>query len=485
VTRRSRIGIAPGLTFDQLATALLFLAIALAAALMPAQNDTFWQLRAGHDMWHSRTVLLHDTFSHTVYGARWPNHEWLSQIVLYAVYAVGGLPLVTLIAAAAIVSAWSIVWVVTPASARARFFTIALVVVSACGTWSPRPQVFSLLLLAATVALLRARRYAWLPPLFLLWANLHGGVALGAWVLVATFATSLVESPRSASRLLVACVGCAVAGCLTPIGWRFWIEIAQSLGRIQHLAIDEWAPPRLGDPAMLGFWPMLVALAVLVCVRGKTLWQDAEARERGHLTLVAAALALAPPAIGAVRNVPPFLMAAVPAVAALAATRAHVARVNIERPRLNAAIAASALAFCMITVAVAYATPIDHLGWRPLPSGSLQQLATCRGNLYNRYDEGGYLIWFAPGRTVFLDGRQDPYPPSLIAAQVHAETTGDYSALFARYDVRCAYTPADTLVARRLIGNGWMPLYRDQRWTVLARRDAIAADAQVTTTPSP
>ena len=55
-------------TFDRLLTTLLFLAIAIAACLMPAQNDTWWQLRAGHDMWSGRTVLLRDTFSHTAYG---------------------------------------------------------------------------------------------------------------------------------------------------------------------------------------------------------------------------------------------------------------------------------------------------------------------------------------------------------------------------------------------------------------------------------
>ena len=90
-------------TFDRLLTVLAFLAIALAAFLMPAQNDTWWQLRAGHEMWRARGVLLRDTFSHTAYGSFWPNHEWLSQTIFYGVFAVGGLPLLTLSAAAAIV----------------------------------------------------------------------------------------------------------------------------------------------------------------------------------------------------------------------------------------------------------------------------------------------------------------------------------------------------------------------------------------------
>jgi hypothetical protein len=203
-------------------------------------------------------------------------------------------------------------------------------------------------------------------------------------------------------------------------------------------------------------------------VRGHALWRDAGARQQGHLTLVVLALALAPTALGAVRNVPPFLMLAVPAVAALVPRREGAAATRSERPRLNAAIAGIAAAVAVTSVAVAYALPADRLGWRPLPAASLGKLAACRGNLYNRYDEGGYLIWFAPDHKVFLDGRQDPYPPSLIAAQVRAETTGDYRPLFERYEVGCAYVPSDALVTRRLIAAGWTPLYRDARWAVLA-----------------
>src|SRR5262249_61518013 len=87
------------------------------------------------------------------------------------------------VCAAAATAAWAIVWTQIPAPPRARFLLTAGVVLGAVGTWSPRPQVFSLLLLATTVALLRRRRYGWLPIIFLVWANLPGGVVIGARVL--------------------------------------------------------------------------------------------------------------------------------------------------------------------------------------------------------------------------------------------------------------------------------------------------------------
>jgi hypothetical protein len=64
---------------DGFPLALLFLAIFLAACVMPAQSDTFWQLRAGQEMWRTGGIMLRDEFTHTVNGGYWPNHESLSR----------------------------------------------------------------------------------------------------------------------------------------------------------------------------------------------------------------------------------------------------------------------------------------------------------------------------------------------------------------------------------------------------------------------
>ena len=148
-------------SFERLQAALLFLAIATAACLMPAQHDTWWLLRAGHDMWSTGHLLLTDTFSHTADGAFWPNHEWLSELLFYGVYTIGGLPLLTLGCALVVTSAWALVWIETPAPARAKFLLTACAVAAASTTWSLRAQVLSLLLVTVTMALLRRRRYAW------------------------------------------------------------------------------------------------------------------------------------------------------------------------------------------------------------------------------------------------------------------------------------------------------------------------------------
>src|SRR5258707_6675204 len=62
---------------------------------------------------------------------------------------------------------------------------------------------------------------------------------------------------------------------------------------------------------------MPVALVALFVLRARTLLRDAEARRRGHVTICACALVLLPLALTAERNVPPFLLLAVPAIAPL------------------------------------------------------------------------------------------------------------------------------------------------------------------------
>jgi hypothetical protein len=458
-------------TFDRLRTTLLFIAIATAACLMPAQHDTWWLLRAGHDMWATRHVLLSDTYSHTVYGAAWPNHEWLSQLLFYAIYAIGGLPLLTLASAAVVTAAWAIVWAETRGPAKSKFLMTALVLATATTTWSLRAQVLSLLLVVSTAALLRRRHYVWLPLLFWVWANLHGAVLLGVLLLAASLCAACLEDVKAVPRLAAACALCLLATSLTPLGWHFWLDMPQSLGRIRQLGIDEWAAPSLTTLTLLPFWIAMAALVALAVARGRLLLKDPAAQRDGLITVCACALALVPLALTAVRNVPPFLMLALPAVAALLPVLPGAASApeRRQRPRLNAALAAAAAAMAAIAVAGAYNSRLPRFNWTPLPAASLTALDRCEGNIYNRYDEGGYLIWFAPGRRVFLDGRQDPYPPSLIKEQMHAETSGEFEGLFERYDIGCAYVPAASRVSEGLVRAGWTPLYRDPVWTVLAR----------------
>ena len=457
-------------TFERLLTILAFLAIAAAAFLMPAQNDTWWHLRAGQTIWTTRHVLLRDTFSFTAAGAYWPNHEWLSQVLFFGIYAIGGLPLLTIVCASAIVAAWGIAWRLAPATPRVKFFLVAWVLGSATTTWTLRPQVISLLLVSVTVALLVRRRYVWLPPLFVVWANLHGAVLTGLVLVAAAVLAALVERER-VGRLVLTAALCVIATLATPLGIHLWMEIPAFFIRIRHVRVDEFAAPQL-TLLWVPFWTAGAAVIGLSLARGRRIIRDAEAVRRGDVTLCACAIALLAMASTAARNVGPFLVVAVPALAVLLPAPGRVREsLSVAHARLNVGAALASVALVIGVVAFSYARGVDRLGWTPLPPASVQALEACRGNVYNRFDEGGYLIWFAPSRRVFIDSRYLPYTDDFIKEHVRIERTGDPDAAFRRYDIRCAYVPAGSLVGNRLLNIGWKRLYLDAQWTVLATDD--------------
>jgi hypothetical protein len=454
------------LTFERLATALLFLAVAGSACFAPAQSDTWWQLRTGEAIWNTGTVDLSDHFSHTVAGSYWPNHEWLSQVLFYVSYRIGGLPLLTAFTASVIVGTWFLIWRLTPGNFPRKHLLCALALVPSSMAWSLRPQVFTFLLIATTAYLVTGRRYLLLPAFFLLWANLHGGVMLGFVILAGGTVAQLLEDRRWPMPLLVAAIGCFAATMFTPLGVSIWTEIPASLVRLRAYGVTEWRHPSFADLRLLPFW-LLVACFIGLAVREKP-WTSTGVRSNAMFW---AAVGLLPLALSSGRNVPSFLLLAVPAIAAMQHSRqTWRALPRTERPALNTGILVALTILVASSVTYAWASEVPRLGWHPLPDEAIASLKSCPERLYNRYDEGGYVIWFVPDRKVFMDSRQDPYPAELVNEQIRVETSGDYQRLFERFAIRCVLAPADSAVASRLLADGWQEVYKGSTFAVLTQR---------------
>jgi hypothetical protein len=468
-----------GLTFDRLSGALLFVALGTAACFMPAQSDTWWHLRTGEEIWRTGSVQLRDSFSHTVNGGYWPNHEWLSQVVFFGLYRAGGLPLFTAAAALLVSATWWMVWSLTEGHPTRRLVLVSLAVIPSAMAWSLRPQLFTLFLVALMTSLVVRRRYGYLPLLFLMWANLHGAVVLGIALLVGSIAAAAFHERRVPRGLLVSSALCLVATIMTPLKLSLWSEIPASLSRLRQYQVLEWRTPSFGDVALLPFWLMSAALIVLIAAAlvgrrrgGRTDPSSDPAREERGVTIVISALILLPFALTSSRNVPPFLLLAAPAIAVL--IESHLAsralRVHRhERPVLNLCVLAVAVIASVTTVGNAWAAQTPRLQWHPLPAQAIAAIRACPERLYNNYDDGGYLIWFVPERKVFLDSRQDPYPASLIQNHIQAEHSGNYQALFSRYQIECALTRTGTPLANRLFSDGWHTRYADMTWQVFSR----------------
>jgi hypothetical protein len=450
---------------ERLAVGLLFVFVATLACFAPAQSDTWWHLRAGQDIWRSRSINLADTYSYTARGALWPNHEWLTEVIFYAAYAAGGLALLTATCAGAVTLAWAMSWRLATGTFEVRLLVFAFAVAAATTHWALRPQVLSMALLAATVSLLVAGRHRWLPAMFVVWTNLHGAVALGIVAVGATLAARLIAKRTAPRSLVIATAGCVLATCVSPLGLSFWPEVARSIERSRVSNLVEWHPPPM-TPALLGFWVIAAALVVLLVVKRRQL-------DDRSTTLSAISLALLPLAVTSFRNVSTFLLVAAPALSTLAGLgRANRERRGLpkENDRVNMTILLAAAAVAAAVVATAWRSPAPGLGWRPMSSQIAQAVAACEGPLYNSYDAGGPLIWLLPDRLVFVDNRQDPYSVEFLRDIHRLERDGDYQSLFERHDVRCALTETDSPVAIHLRSDArWSVRQADAKWVIFER----------------
>ena len=99
---------------------------------------------------------------------------------------------------------------------------------------------------------------------------------------------------------------------------------------------------------------------------------------------------------------------------------------------------------------------MKRLQWEPLSPGAIKAATGCPERLYNRYDDGGYLLWFVPSRRIFIDSRQDPYPLALLQEHLRNENAGDYAGTFTRYGIHCAFLPTTSPVAEHLRRDRWL-----------------------------
>lgn len=447
--------------FDVFATRILYVVVFGVAAVSSTQADLWWLLRAGKDIWRTHRVALVDHYSYTAYGDYWSNHEWLWEAIAYALHAVGGMPLLAAWTAATITGTVIVLRRVSSAEGYVVPIVIAAALPLMSIGWTIRPQVTSLFLFALVTLLLAKRREAWLPLVFLVWANLHAQVVMGGVALAATWALAVVLSLRSRTsdagarvrRLSIVLVLCGVATLATPLGPRLWTYVLSANARPGQNKIAEWQTVFHPYIANGLFFVLVITLVVLAIRRPErlTTWRAQ--------VQVAVVVAMTPLAMLATRNIPFFVAAAIPLWMTLMEFRTRRPIGVVPHARR---VVVAALVITAVLVGLVWRAAPPRLGWHPIASGMATALRACPGNLYNDYNIGAFLIWWVPDVKVFVDNRQDPYSDDVMEAAMDA-TPKTFPRIVERWDVRCAIVGEGTSLSRALKHEGWQRTYVHDR----------------------
>lgn len=477
--------------------------VAWLCAFKVMDRDFWWHITAGRVMWETHRLIATDIFAYTRAGMPYlATHEWLAQLILFAVFRAGGTTGVIVFRTLMVLATVAVL--LRPAGWRrlptALPFAV-LAVAAGLPAFLERPQLFTFLCLAVTLRLAVAWRAsdgqrtrhlllaAWVA-LTVAWVNLHGAAALlsvGVWGAMALSWWWDALWSRSRDRRVAPLVtgGCCLLAALllSPSGWGNITYLASLFSDRTTMFIHEWQP----RPA-LEYWRDQWMWWVIVVVSLRYV--------RAHRSLAALLCAgFAFLSLQAFRHEVLFVLTGLwTVVLAIADMTDADAAVRFFRARPRIAVLA---AIIVVLLAILWARGAyfrlcqrDQLaGYGAfLPArGAVDYLERngVAGRMFNTYGVGGYLIFRGyPGRLVYIDGRNVDYGFTFMGmTNVAGKDPEAFAALDRQYGFDYAVIDYDAAKDPDLVSYSvhldhsplWVLVYIDDLAAVYLKRTAANA----------
>jgi hypothetical protein len=471
-------------SFPAMLAGLLMVLGVLAVRSRFDDPDMWWHLSTGRFIWSTHTIPLGELFSYATDRHLRIPHEWLSQVLIYSAYRLGGYSglmfWLCFFTVALLIAGYVLCWLYS-GNAKVGFLGALIICLFATSGLSIRPQLIGYLLLIVELLLLHlghtrnAKLFFWLPPLFALWVNCHGsfflGLGIGAAVLLCSFARfrmgpfvpSLWE-PRTRLMLALALTLSVAALWLNPVGTK---QVFYPLNLMMHQPINlnqvqEWVPLQLNDGRGLGFLAVLGCLSLVMILRRSEMFWD-------ELLLVLLGVGLA---ANHRRMVFVFGILAAPILSRLLAPLWDSYHAEEDRALPNAVLIGASLliAFWSFPGLKNLTGQVDREN--PVKAVEFMKAHHLSGRMLNDYVYGGYLTWGAPEHPVFLFGGADIIDWNGVVDEFGRWATlqSDPNALPDKYKIDFCLLAQQSPMTRvlPLIGK-WKIIYSDDRSVIFTR----------------
>jgi hypothetical protein len=481
------------------------LLVAIAPAVQPVTDpDFFWHLQVGRWIIDHGAIPHQDLFTFTVRDHAFIAHEWLSEVIMAALTNAFGLTGPAVFFATV---TWAGLWVLFKTPRRVSFLvaglSLALGMVAGSPILGPRTQMITFALTAALLLMLRHyretgdRRVLYvMPPMFVLWVNLHAGFTIGLVFLYITIFGELVygwvksrtAEPGSFHRvplrpLVIATLVSTAAVAINPNFYRIYLYAFETqFSSAQQQLIVEWFSPDFHRAELRPFELMLFLVVVLLAFSPR----------KPRITDVLLLLSVMVLSLQSVRHIALFVVVATPLMAELLQGLVDAHRERLPRlrlPRTTPAVGAiNLLVLLIVAGAIAvYAFPRVTAGFRsPLVTRTYPVAAVDYieddpppGHMFNNYGWGGYLVYrLWPKQEVFVYGDAavmgDPF---LREYQAVSTLHPDYLDILDRHGVTWVLYPTndpfETVMAH---SNGWILVQQDGDASLLVKRTAETQD---------
>ena len=394
-------------------------------------SDLFWHVATGKWMWQHRSMPLADPFSFTRLGQHWVHHEWGADPIYYAWASLFGMDSLVFWKWAVILGAYLLLMRLLhrlTSSPMASYAAVVFAVAVGAPFIDVRPQLYSLLgvVVVLRLTLVRPRPSWWLPLVFLVWVNVHGGYFFGLMEITILFSVIALEvrrehgpkdkdgRRRELRRLLFIWVACGLACLVNPNHIHAYVYPLQwALDRSSPFRqLGEWLPPF--QPGGIQAPLFRYAIAVFVVASAVVLALRSQRRRRivlaglllGALTLAMSLTSRRFISIFAICSSLVIAPALAQLVAPLQRWLSERARLQILPPLLATALGAFWLyPYPLSSQAFLYLTAEDFF---PIETLNFIEVNQISGKVFNYYNWGGYIQLRTGGRLkIFIDGRAD------------------------------------------------------------------------------
>lgn len=484
---------------------LLGAVLAVAAKNMIVDLDLFHEMALYRQMETEGQMPTTDAFAYTPTIEPVVHHEWATGAVLYFVTVKSGWGATGLIVLKYLltfsVCVGCFVYAQRQGASLAVFAVLAPFALN-LGGWMAfnniRAQLFTLFFLILLFFLLeqdrKGKRWwiaAWFP-IFVIWANMHGGVVSGMGILGVYCFARLIEawletkSPGQTFKrvwhLVAVGVGTLLLLNVNPYGWDYTPYLIRAV-RMKRPLILEWQPIwEIRLPIIYGI-SLMIAIYGIWCRGKESLFETfallltayLAAKHYRHGSLYAVTWAC---------FVPPMIQASPVGEAIENLFKRH-------RPRI--AVAAIAIGLVAIGFAInvkfwklqvptddTYAKGNDVI----YPAGVVDYLRDqdFHGNLFVPFSTGAFVEWnLYPDVKVSLDSRYEvAYPPEALEENNEFyNASNNWQDTLAKYDTDAILVPQARRLAEELEKNdgeipnsiGWKCIYRDKGHSLYVRTD--------------
>ncbi len=493
--------------------ALLILVICIADAAQVTDPDLWGHIRFGqaalaeHNLGAAllgKGLAKRDPYSYSAAHSEWCDPEWLSEILMALVYTHGGVIGLKGWKFACVGATLGFLMLGLMEAGATPAVQLGLLIVAAVAMMPQmqfRPQLSTFVMLAATLAILAQDNYRraaplWLvPPMMILWTNLHGGfvvgiVAIAAYGGVAGCTDLIAGRGRTRGvRFALLTFAAILATLFNPYGFGEWSAVMHSVAnQSTRTAIVEWQPLWRGmasqwHDSAVGEFNYLLVLGLVAAL----VLNFAMRPRRGDLPMLAVAILMSVGACISARNMPLAVIACVVPLAgrvSLATAEAGAEKEDAASGAVPQRSGVNQWVVIAITVFLAIYTgifsPRLSIGM-PVPASAVAFMGQHRlyGNVLNDYDWGAYLIWhIAPRSKLFIDGRCE----TVFSDKILNEYISFYFDCAGAGKVLRTYPHDFVLIpprapAYQLLKEdaNWKLVYRDETAVLFARSNSAAA----------